>query len=104
MGQKANHLKGVYSSRESSCIPLAKPASSVPVCSLKCLYTSACSMGNKQEELEICVQLQGHDLIAITETWWDSLHDWNVVTEGCELLCFLGKIGWRGGVVELLFM
>lgn len=26
-------------------------------------------------ELEVCVQLQGYDLIAITETWWDSYHD-----------------------------
>jgi len=39
-------------------------------------------MGNKQEELEICVQLQGHDLIAMTETWWDSSHDWNAVIDG----------------------
>ena len=27
--------------------------------SLKCLYTNACSMGNKQEELEICVRSHG---------------------------------------------
>jgi len=38
-------------------------------------------MGNKQEELDICVQSQGHDLIAITEIWWDSLHDWNFVID-----------------------
>jgi len=50
--------------------------------SLKCLYTSARSMGNKQEELEICVLSQGHDLTAITETQWDSLHDWNAVIDG----------------------
>ncbi|PKU42357.1 rna-directed dna polymerase from mobile element jockey- hypothetical protein [Limosa lapponica baueri] len=37
-------------------------------------------MGNKQEELEICVQSQGHNLIA--ETWWDSSHDWNAVMDG----------------------
>jgi len=30
------------------------------------LESSRC---NKQEELEICVQLQGHGLIAITEMW-----------------------------------
>ena len=35
---------------------------------LKCLYTSAHSMGNEQEESEVCVQLQGYDLIGITET------------------------------------
>jgi len=42
-------------------------------------------MGNKQEELEICVLSQGHNLIAITETWWDSLHVWNVVIDGYTL-------------------
>ncbi|GAB0208569.1 cAMP-dependent protein kinase inhibitor alpha [Grus japonensis] len=56
-----------------------KPPCSIT--SLKCLYTNACSMGNKQEELEVCVQSQGHDLIAITETWWDSSHDWNAVMD-----------------------
>jgi len=69
MSQKANHLKGVYGSGESTCVPLGKPASSVPACSLTCLYTSACSLGDKEEELEICVQLQSHDLIAFTKTW-----------------------------------
>jgi len=28
------------------------------------------------------VQSQGHDLITVTETWWDSLHDWNAVIDG----------------------
>ena len=42
---------------------------------LKCLYTSACSMGNKQEELETVAQLEKYDLIAILETWWDESHD-----------------------------
>ncbi|PKU37911.1 zinc finger swim domain-containing protein 6- hypothetical protein [Limosa lapponica baueri] len=53
--------------------------------SLKFLYTNAPSMGNKQEEVEICVWPQGHDLMAITETWWDSSHDWNAVMDGYVL-------------------
>lgn len=28
-------------------------------------------MRKTQERLEICVQSQGHDLLAIAETWWD---------------------------------
>ena len=40
--------------------------------SLKCLYTNARSMGNKQEELESDVRSGDYDLVAITETWWDS--------------------------------
>jgi len=81
--QKTNNLKGGHGHGRSSCTPPGKPASSSS--SLQCLYSNARSMGNKQEELEICVRSQGHDLIAITETWWDSSHDWNAVTDGYRL-------------------
>lgn len=53
--------------------------------SLKCLYASARSMGNKRDELEICMQLQGCGLTGITETWGDSSHDWSAAMEGCRL-------------------
>ena len=53
---------------------------------LKCLYTSACSMGNKQEELEAMVQLGKYDLIAIMETWWDESHNWNLLIEDYRLV------------------
>ena len=33
----------------------------------KCLFTNACSIANKQEELEITVQQGSYDLITITE-------------------------------------
>ena len=56
-------------------------------------------MGNKQEELEISMQSQGYDLMAITETWWDSSRDWDAVMES-----ILEKTGQEGEVVELLFM
>ena len=36
---------------------------------LKCLYTNACSLGNKQEELEATVLLENHDIVAVPETW-----------------------------------
>lgn len=42
-------------------------------------------MGNKQGELELCMQLQGYDLVAITETSWDNSHDWNVFMDGFVL-------------------
>ena len=44
---------------------------------LKCAYTNAHCMGNKQEELEAIVQQASYDLVAITETWWDHSHDWS---------------------------
>ena len=52
---------------------------------LKCIYTNACSMGNKPDELEAIVQQDGYDLVAITEAWWDSSHDWNAVIDGYRL-------------------
>ena len=35
---------------------------------LKCLYTNACSMGNKQGEFEIMMCLENYDLVAIMKT------------------------------------
>ena len=52
---------------------------------LYCLYTNAHSMGNKQEKLEIHAREGDYDLVAITETWWDRLHDWNVIMDGYVL-------------------
>jgi len=36
---------------------------------LKCLYTNAYSLGNKQEELEATVLLENHDIVVVTKTW-----------------------------------
>ncbi|CAN0341571.1 unnamed protein product [Bubo scandiacus] len=33
-------------------------------------------MGNKQEELEAMMKQENYDVVAITETWWDVIHDW----------------------------
>jgi len=52
---------------------------------LKCVYTNARSMGNKQEELEAIVQQASYDLVAIMETWWDHSHDWSAAMDGYKL-------------------
>lgn len=39
------------------------------------MHANACSMWNKQEELEPCAHLQGCNLIGIKETWWDGSYD-----------------------------
>ncbi|GAB0176447.1 mitochondrial enolase superfamily member 1 [Grus japonensis] len=57
-------------------------------------------MGNKQEELETCVRLQGYDLIGITEMWWDSSYDWSVGMEGYRLFR-KDRQGRRGGGAAL---
>ena len=45
------------------------------IAQLKCIYANACSMGNKQQELEAIAQQDRYDLVAITETWCDDSHD-----------------------------
>ncbi|KAK4815560.1 hypothetical protein QYF61_004077 [Mycteria americana] len=67
---------------------------------LKCLYTNARSMGNKQEELEAIVHQENYDMVAITETWWDDSHNWSVAMDGYKLFRRDGQ-GRRGGGVAL---
>lgn len=57
-------------------------------------------MGKRQEELEVCVQSQGFDLTAVTETWWDSSHDWNAVMKG-YMMFRRERAGRHGGRVTL---
>jgi len=57
-----------------------------PTAQMKCLYTNACSMGNKKEELEATMLLESYDLIAIIETWWDESHDWTTAIDGYRVL------------------
>ncbi|GAB0202541.1 hypothetical protein GRJ2_002719700 [Grus japonensis] len=67
---------------------------------LKCIYTNAHSMGNKQEELEAIVQQDSYDLVAITETWWDDSHDWSAAMDGYKLFR-RDRHGRRGSGVAL---
>ena len=67
---------------------------------LKCLYTNAHSMGNKQEELEATMLLESYELVAITETSWDKSHDWRAPINGHRLFR-RNRGGRRGGGVAL---
>lgn len=49
---------------------------------LRCLYTNARNIWDKQVELEVLIQDQNYDLIGITEPWWDNSHDWNKNMKG----------------------
>jgi len=51
---------------------------------LKCTYTNAHSMGNKQK-LETIMWLANCDFVAFTETWWDHSHDWSAIMDGYKL-------------------
>ncbi|PKU45859.1 rna-directed dna polymerase from mobile element jockey-like [Limosa lapponica baueri] len=57
-------------------------------------------MGNKQEELEAIVQQENYNIVAITETWWDDLHNWSAAINGYQLFR-RGRQGRRGGGVAL---
>ena len=88
MGLKRGHLQHLHVSKEMPIRhhdgEIPQSLSRQPTCwgaSLKCLNTTACSMGNKHEEL-VCVQLQGYDLVGITETRWDGTHDWSITMKG----------------------
>ncbi|KAJ7422536.1 mitochondrial fission process protein 1 [Pitangus sulphuratus] len=62
------------------------------------MYTNACGLGNKQEELEATVQQESYDIVTITETWWDDSHDWSAALDGYK--CFRrDRQGRRGGGV-----
>lgn len=56
--------------------------------------------GNKHDELEICVLLQGYDLVGITEARWEHSHDWSAATEGCGFFR-KDRMGRRGGKAAL---
>ena len=70
------------------------------IAQLKCIYTHACSMGNKQEELEAIARQENYDVVAITETWWDDSHNWSAAMDGYKLFR-KGRQGRRGGGVAL---
>ncbi|KAK4816487.1 hypothetical protein QYF61_017239 [Mycteria americana] len=67
---------------------------------LKCLYTNAHSIRNKQDELEALVSSQSYNIIGISETWWNESHDWSAGTEGYRLFR-RDRQGRRGGGVAL---
>jgi len=46
------------------------------------------------------VMSQSHDLIAIMETWWESLHDWNAVM-GDYILSRKDRLGKQCGRADL---
>ena len=52
------------------------------IAQLKRIYTNACSMGDRQEELEATVQQENYDIVAITETWWDESRNWSAAMDG----------------------
>ncbi|XP_059582419.1 uncharacterized protein LOC132250144 [Alligator mississippiensis] len=67
---------------------------------LKCLYTNAHSMENKQEELAFLLANTNPYIVELTETWWDPTHDWVVNIKGYWLYRQDRK-GRKGGDVAL---
>lgn len=42
------------------------------------MYTTAWSLDNKHREWELLIYEHKFDLVDITETWCEELHDWNI--------------------------
>jgi len=55
-----------------------------PKAQMKCLHANEHSTDNKQE-LEATMLLETYDLVAFTETWWDTSHDWSAAIKGYRL-------------------
>jgi len=55
-------------------------------------------LGDKQEELEATVHLENHNVVSVTESWWDDSHNWNGLWT--DTICLEGK-GEEGGEEEL---
>ena len=72
-----------------------------PIAQLKCIYTNAHSMGNKQEELEAIARQGNYNVVTITETWWDDSHNWSTAMDGYKLFR-RDRQGRRGGGVACM--
>ena len=64
---------------------------------LKYIYTSTCSMDDKQE-LEAIMWQANYDLVVITEMWWDYSHNWSAAMDGYKLFKMNRQGGRTGGV------
>jgi len=65
---QGEYLKGI---KELSFKEVTRPSAQ-----LKCLYTSAYSLGNKQEELEATLLLENHSIVDIIKTHQNDSHNW----------------------------
>jgi len=66
--------------------------------SLGAFTLMACTMGNKQKELEAIMQMENYDIVATMEVWWDDSHSW----ECCDYQLFKrDRQGRKGSGVAL---
>ncbi|RMC18016.1 hypothetical protein DUI87_04892 [Hirundo rustica rustica] len=105
--QPSNHvMEGLKVEGDAAGLPGSRPQGGKPesgvksVAQLRCMYTNAHNMGNKEEELEAMVQQHSYDVVAITETWWDESHSWSTALDGYKLFR-RDRRGRRGGGVAL---
>ncbi|KAK4830259.1 hypothetical protein QYF61_009352 [Mycteria americana] len=70
------------------------------IAQLKCIYTNARSMGNKQEELEAIMQQENYNIVAVTETGRDDSHNRSAAKDGYKVFR-RDRQGRRGGGVAL---
>jgi len=61
-------------------------------------------MGNKHDELETFMQLQGYNILGIMEMWWDGCRDWSVAMSRIQTLEEGQDAGWEDEEGESPFM
>ena len=64
---------------------------------LNILYTNARNLGNMMEELEVKVDSEEYDIVAVSETWFKEENNWRTGLEGYKVYrCDTGVIGVIG--------
>lgn len=56
-----------------------------PITQLKSIYTTVCSMGNRQEEWEAIAKKENYDIVVIMETCWDDSQNRSAAIDGYKL-------------------
>lgn len=65
---------------------------------IKIVYTNVCSLGRKQEKLELCAQSESYDIIENSETWWEN----STLYVKQKLECMEVSYGDHGSSIEYL--
>ena len=60
-------------------------------------YTNTCSLGNKQQEAELCMWHKT-DVVAVMEMWWSNSHDLSAVMEVYNPLGMDRPSVWRSSL------
>ncbi|PKU32392.1 rna-directed dna polymerase from mobile element jockey- hypothetical protein [Limosa lapponica baueri] len=99
-GISGSRLANLANQSSNKCSLAASQDENQKTNHLKCMYTNAHHLENKQEELELCIQSENYGIVKINETRWDNSHDWRIAMDMYRMFCKDGQ-GRGGGVIVL---